>query len=319
MTIKSILVASVAVMDMHRANSGQNQLGNATAIKRRPDGRVYISGQMQRHAFFSALDRLNDGHTLDGGPAAGRATYVSTGDGTSFQVETDLRADLGGFLLTAVNGEAGRRTSPVSATPAVALEASHTVRDMLLRLSTQDDNQNIATMEMSQSDRMAAAFSLDCAALSTSKRHTFEAKATDKGLHVDTTVVQHATDAERLRRAALFLEATRYVTDYASQARNATTGEPQQVLIVLDPVHARKAARYFRAPEAEQANLLAELDARGARYFEGDDRTAEGRSVHEAYAEALDTLRTHGITGGGHETMTYAETFEAMADFRETT
>ena len=84
-----ILVTSVARMDMHRANNGQNLLGNATAIKRRNDGRVYISGRMQRHALFESIGRLNDNPD----------TYVSNGDATSFMIETDLRADLGGFAI----------------------------------------------------------------------------------------------------------------------------------------------------------------------------------------------------------------------------
>ena len=102
MSIKTILVTSVAPMDMHRANSGQNYLGNATAIKRRNDGRVYISGQMQRHALFSAIDRLNDNPD----------TMVSNGDGTSFMIETDLRADLGGFMHTEISGEPGPPYEP---------------------------------------------------------------------------------------------------------------------------------------------------------------------------------------------------------------
>jgi len=293
-------------MDMHRANSGQNLLGNATAIKRRNDGRVYISGQMQRHALFTSIDRLNDNPD----------TYVSNGDGTSFMIETDLRADLGGFFLTEIAGEPGRRTSPVSAMPAVALEASDTVSDMLLRLSTQDDKQNIATMELSESDEMCAALSLDCTALSTSKRHTYEAKATNKGIHVGTEVVQHVDDAERKRRASLFLKATRFMMDYSSQARNATTAEPQSVLIVLDPVHSRKAARYFRAGATERQHIIADLKARGARHFMGDDTIAEGLSVREAYEQAQDALDGATLAGGSETVLPYAETFEAMEDFR---
>lgn len=306
MEIKTILVTSLARMDMHRANSGQNLLGNATAIKRRNDGRVYISGQMQRHALFQSIDRLNDEPD----------TYVSNGDGTSFMIERDLRADLGGFFLTEISGEPGRRTSPVSAMPAVALEPSDTVSDMLLRLSTQDDNQNIATMELSESDEMCAALSLDCTTLSTSKRHTYEAVATNKGIHVGTEVIQHVDDAERKRRATLFLKATRFMMDYSSQARNATTAEPQRVLIVLDTVHSRKAARYFPAGETERKIILQDLEARGARYFIGDDTSPEGLSVREAYHKALQALEEATLAGGSETVLPYAETFEAMKQFR---
>jgi CRISPR-associated protein Cst2 len=123
MEIKGILVTLLAPMSDHIANGGEKVLGNASSIKRRPDGRVYISGQMQRHALFSAIERLNlsDGDRAD--------TYVSNGDGVTTVVERDLRADLGGFLQTQKETYSGRRTAPLSATPAVALEPSETGRD----------------------------------------------------------------------------------------------------------------------------------------------------------------------------------------------
>lgn len=75
------------------------------------------------------------------------------------------------------------------------------------------------------------------------------------------------------------------MNDYANQARNAVCGEPQQVFIVLDNVLSRKAARYFEAEETERENILRELDARGAAYFIGDDRTKN--SVMMAYNDAI--------------------------------
>lgn len=293
-------------MDMHRANNGQNLLGNATAIKRRNDGRVYIAGQMQRHALFQSIDRLNDNSD----------TYVSNSDGTSFMIERDLRADLGGFAFMEIPGEPGRRTGSVSAMTAVALEPSNTISDLLLRLSTQDDDQDIVTMEISESDEMCGSFSLDCRTLSTSKRHTYEPRATKRGIHVGTEIVQHVDDAERKRRARLFLEATRFVMDYSSQSRNATTAEPQRVLLVLDPVYSRKATRYFWAEEPERKNIIEDLKARGARYFLGDDTTAEGLSVREAYEQAQAVLDEATLAGGSDTVLPYAETFEAMAPFR---
>ena len=313
MSIQSILVTSVAPMEMHRANSGQNELGNASAIKRRPDGRVYISGQMQRHALFEAIEALNQED--DDAPDD---TYVSNGDATTFMVEKDLRADLGGFMITDIEGEPGRRTAPVSATPAVALEQSDTVRDLLLRLSTQDDSQNIATMELSQDDDMRSAFHLDCTTLSTSKRYTYQAPdEDDRGLHVDTEHVRHASYEERERRARLFLKATRYINAYASQARNATTGEPQRVFIVLDTRLSRKAARYYDMNETEQERLKSELDERGAKYYEGDDTNPDADSVQEAYTSALKTLNERGIVDWAEETMDYANTFEALEELED--
>jgi len=80
------------------------------------------------------------------------------------------------------------------------------------------------------------------------------------------------------------------LNDYANQARNATTGEPQKVLIVLDSRLSRKASRYFDMSDAEQENLFAELDARDAEYFHGDDTTTDGHSVFEAYDAAADEM-----------------------------
>lgn len=311
MDIKTVLVTSVADMDMHRANSGQNQLGNVSAIKRRPDGRVYISGQMQRHALFSALRELNRDD-----PNAPEDVYVSSGDGTTHKVEIDLRADLGGFLLTDVEGEGGRRTAPVSATPAVALDESDTVRDLLLRLNNQSGDNNIATMETSQHDRMRMAYSLDCTSLSTSVQHEYEAPENgDQGMHVGTTHVRHVDEEERERRAHLFLEATRFVTDYASQSRNSATGEPEEVLIVLDPRISRKATQFFSMEEAQQKNVLDELESRNARYFRGDDTTHEGLSVHDAYEKAREVIEEEGIAAHASEgPRPYAETYEAVKE-----
>lgn len=134
MHIKGILVTLLAPMSDHIANGGEKILGNASSIKRRPDGRVYISGQKQRHALFSAMDRLNR-ESSDSGK-----TYVSNGDGVTTLVETDLRADLGGFLQTSKENYSGRRTAPLTATPAVALQESEVGRDLLIRLKVNPDD-----------------------------------------------------------------------------------------------------------------------------------------------------------------------------------
>src|SRR5438445_13152148 len=107
MEIKGILVTIIAPMTDHIANGGEKILGNASSIKQRPDGRVYISGQKQRHALFSAIERLNWSDSERG------KTYVSNGDGVTTIIENDLRADLGGFLQTQKDSYSGRRTAPL--------------------------------------------------------------------------------------------------------------------------------------------------------------------------------------------------------------
>lgn len=288
MIIKGILVTMLAPMSDHIANAGEKLLGNASSIKRRPDGRAYISGQMQRHALFSALDRLNADDENRG------QTYVSNGDGVTNVVEIDLRADLGGFLQTSKETYSGRRTAPVSATPAVALEASSIGRDLLIRLKMEAEGdsrgQAVATREFSQDDTMLMSFFVDVSAVGIRKRFRYE-----KELHVRTEYVRHITEEERRRRIRLALDATATLTDYANQARNATSGEPQQVLLVFDTRLSRKASRYFKAPPIEQGNILAELTARKAVYFLGDDTAKNGDSTAVAYQKAQNFLASNTL------------------------
>ena len=289
MNIKSILVTSSVPMRDHAANRGEKLLGNASSIKRRPDGKVYISGQMQRHVLFSAIDRLN---AEDGG-----STYVANGDGVSTNIERDLRSDLGGFLDTRKGDYSGRRTAPLTATPAVARDTSSVGRDLLVRLKNDSNEgdtkkQALATNEYSQEDMMVMNFHLDVGAIGLTKAFRYENE-----YHVATDYQLHITPEEKQRRVELFLEATRTMNDFANQARHAVSGEPQQVLIVLDNRHSRKAIRYFTSTsDKEKANIIKELDNRNALYFLGDD-TGEitEDSVDDAYTEALEAIKEHSL------------------------
>ena len=286
MEIKGILVTALAPFENHIANGGEKLLGNASSIKRRPDGRVYVSGQMQRHVLFSAIDRLN---TSDPDK---KETFVSNGDGISNLIENDLRADMGGFMHPSKGDYSGRRTAPLSVTPAVALGESSVGRDLLVRIkfdqTSDSKDQALATKEFSEHDLMHMNFFLDISALSISK--AFEYK---NSFNLGTKYFKHADEIERKRRANLYLEATKSMNDYASQARNAVSGEPQKVLIVMDTILSRKASRYFVASEQEQENILAELKARGAEYFFGDDTTEN--SVYMAYQKALNFLKSNTL------------------------
>lgn len=303
MEIKGILVSALAPFENHIANGGEKLLGNAGSIKRRPDGRVYVSGQMQRHVLFSAIDRLNmdDPDKED--------TFVSTGDGTTNQIEKDLRADMGGFMHPSAGNYSGRRTAPLSVTPAVAMKESEVKNDLLVRVkndnSSESKEQALATKEFSQSDLMNMNFFLDVTTLSITKVFKYEG-----GFNIDTKYIKHAKDSERKRRAKLYLEATRYMNDYANQARNAVCGEPQQVIIVFDTVLSRKACRYFTADEPERNNILAELDERNAKYFIGDDKTE--KTVAKAYKEALGFLYENPLynpAGDDNSVQTFAQAF----------
>ena len=287
MEIKGILITLLAPMNDHIANGGEKILGNASSIKQRPDGRVYISGQKQRHALFSAMERLNFEDSQRNG------TYVSNGDGITTIIENDLRADLGGFLQTKKESYSGRRTAPLTATPAVALKPSEVGRDLLIRLKVvtgdESKDQALATREYSQADVMLMNFFIDVSAVSIRKDFTYEGE-----MHLATRYVKHVSEDERKRRIRLTLDATNSLTDYANNARNATTGEPQKVLIVFDTKLSRKAARYFNAEDTERQNILRELEKRDAVHFYGDD-TADGDSVFDAYEKALNFLNENTL------------------------
>jgi CRISPR-associated protein Cst2 len=263
---------------------------------------VYVSGQMKRHVLFSAIDRIN---TTDPDK---RDTFVSNGDGISNLIEKDLRADMGGFMHPSKGDYSGRRTAPLSVTPAVAVGVSEVGRDLLVRIrfDESDDakDQALATKEFSEYDLMHMNFFLDISGLSVSK--AFEYK---KSFNLGTKYFKHAGDDERKRRARLYLEATKSMNDYASQARNAISGEPQKVLIVFDTILSRKASRYFVAGEQEQKNIIEELTARGAKYFLGDDTTE--KSVHKAYKEALEYLASNTLydPAKGTEVVTFEQAF----------
>jgi CRISPR-associated protein Cst2 len=302
MEIKGILVTALAPFENHIANGGEKLLGNASSIKRRPDGRVYVSGQMQRHVLFSAIDRLNHSDPKRGD------TFVSNGDGVSNQIEKDLRADMGGFMHPSKGDYSGRRTAPLSATPAVAMKISEVGHDLLVRVrmdSTSDaKEQALATKEFSEYDLMQMNFFLDISALSISKAFTYEG-----GFNLGAKYFKHADNEERKRRACLYLKATKSMNDYASQARNAVSGEPQQVLIVFDTVLSRKASRYYTANETDRKNILAELDSRNAKYFIGDDNS--DHSVAKAYGEALIFLQENTLfdPSDGAEVTTFQQAF----------
>ena len=297
MKIKSILVSSMAPMNDHAANRGEKLLGNASSVKRRPDGRAYISGQMQRHVLFSAIDRLNEDHAQRGN------TYVANGDGPSTEIDKDLRSDLGGFLATNKGNYSGRRTAPVSATPAVALKSSTIGRDLLVRLKMNTEKganqkQALATNEFSTRDEMVMNFHLDVGAVGIIKEYKYENES-----HVETIYQSAIDDDEHRRRIELFLEATASMTDYANQARNAISGEPNKVLIVFDNKMSRKASRYFQVEttDIEKENILEELTTRGALVCLGDDTSKIGLSVAKAYRLALEALKNNELYRPAYE------------------
>ena len=288
-SVKAILVSVIAPMSNHVANGGEKLLGNASSIKQRLDGRVYISGQMQRHALFSAIERLNWDQSINEGSVA---TYVANGDAPSTEIEKDIRSDLGGYLSTSKGDYSGRRVAPVTATPAVALKPSQITRDLLVRLKMNEDakaeqKQALATNEFSEDDNMLMHFFLDFNLAGVQKQYSYENER-----HVQTAIQRLVEPEERKRRAQLFLEATGSLTDYAMQARFATSAEPQKVLIVFDTKLSRKAVRYFadNSTDAERKNILRELDARDAQCFLGDDTTEDGMSVFDAYQKAFNVL-----------------------------
>ena len=129
-------------------------------------------------------------------------------------------------------------------------------------------------------------FFLDVTSLSIYKTYEY-----DGNFHVKTIAHKFANESERKRRARIFLEATRFLNDYANQA----CGEPQKVFIVFDPKLSRKASRYFKASETEQERIKEELTDRGAVFFYGDDTDEKFDSVLTAYKKAMQFLNENEL------------------------
>ena len=192
------------------------------------------------------------------------------------------------------------------------MRPSEVGRDLLIRLKVNEDKQSersqaLATREFSQGDDMLMNFFVDVGAVSIRRRCTYE-----KEMHLKTQYVKHVPEAERKRRIRLALESTGVLTEYANNARNATSGEPQKVLIVFDTRLSRKASRYFTGSEIERKNLLSELGKRGAVCFFGDDTSDGGDSVADAYEKALAFLDANDLydPAGGDEHIITTEEFE---------
>lgn len=279
--IQGILVSIIAPFENHIANGGEKLLGNASSIKRRPDGRVYIAGQMQRHVFFSALNKLNK---ADGAPGN---TFVSNADGISEDLLHDLRADLGGYMHTEQGSLSTRRTGSLSVTMAVAKEESNVKNDLVNMVAINPDkNPTIATKEFSQHDDMIMNFYLDMNTLSVTENPDYS-----NNYNIIVNYDGHGiSKAERMRRVKLFLQSTAMMNDYANQSRNAVCGEPRQVIIVFDTIASRKASRYWEADCIERNNIIKELKGRDAKIFIGDDKTEN--SVFDAYTEAYKELKS---------------------------
>lgn len=279
--IQGILVSIIAPFENHIANGGEKLLGNASSIKRRPDGRVYVAGQMQRHVFFSALNRLNKVEKDS------NETFVSNADGISEDLLHDLRADLGGFMHTEQGNLSSRRTGALSVTMAVAKEESKVKNDLLNRVDAGSGNAPaIATKEFSQHDDMIMNFYLDMNSLCVTEIPEYEG-----GYNVKINYDGHdISETERKRRVKLFLQSTALMNDYANQSRNAVCGEPRQVIIVFDTIASRKASRYWEANDIEKKNLVEELKDRDAKYWIGDDTTE--KSVLKAYKSAYQELES---------------------------
>ena len=303
--IVGILVSLIAPFENHIANGGEKLLGNASSIKRRPDGKVYISGQMQRHVFFSALKRINDiekkSFTSNGNNEEFdiTKTFVSNADGITNDIAHDLRADLGGYMHTSEGENSARRTGALSVTVAVAKDESKVKNDLLNRVAIQPNlNPALATKEFSQHDDMIMNFYLDLNTLSITENPIYappkkdskdDKDSKDGGWMVKMEYIDHVKNsAERKRRAKLFLKATALMNDYANQSRNAVCGEPEKVIIVFDTIASRKASRYLIASEMVRTNIKTELETRGAKLIIGDDETEE--PVYKAYEEALEYI-----------------------------
>ena len=318
--IRELVVAMLVPMDHAAPNNGEKPFGNQTSVKMDPLGRPYVSGQSLRSVIANAMRNLmaSDPRWAD--------YFMPNGDGTSGDILRDVRADAFGVLLLPAKEYPIRRMSPLSATPLVSVRPVELGRDLTVRFNQNPTNEVKSTKVEKERDRRAAAaaagpddpevaettkkqdqaflireyvpymdlggsVSVDLSRLGVTERFTYGGN-----LHLDTEYVKSYDDAHRLMRALLILEGVFSMTDFANSARNAVSGEPQKVLIVLDPMHRRKVARYFQTDNlVERERFLIEVEARGGRYFLGDDTDANAPSVFQAYTQAVECLSASEI------------------------
>lgn len=277
--IKSICISQVAVFDMHAANNGEKTLGNQSAVKKLPNGGAYVSGQMIKRAIMESYRKNFD--LLPG-------EYLSEPDAkTNCDITNDVAADLRGFMDPDANR---KRPSPIAtqvAQPINKNSLNETILDLLTCFKRNQQN-SMVQREISIKDELLFNFNIDVERVGVSD-DVFSISQKDKTF--ERFYISHIPEDKRKQRVINALNALYYLNSFANQSRNAINGSPNKVIIVVDPIHSRKAFDFWKGSEKVRQSILDELKDRGAKYFIGDDEKKESKlSAYEAYKAATECL-----------------------------
>ena len=283
--LKSIIVTYKSPFELHIANGGEKAAGNMSTVKKTDNGRVYISGQKQKYLFFRSLDEINK---TEGSP---NDTYVSNGNAVFTDIQKNLRADFGGYMIPKGEAYLGKRVAPVSATFCVATAASKTFNDLLVRLNDMDMKGIMpANKEVSEYDEMHGSFHLNVDSLGVKYYDNV-----DKNMNVGKVYKAFYSEEEKLRRIKMFIKASTCLTGYSNSARNMVSGEPSEVIIAFMPNHSNKISRYYseHTTDTERDAILKQVIQMGGVVFRGCDN--EEVTVYDCVELALAEIENWNI------------------------
>jgi CRISPR-associated protein Cst2 len=295
--LKGISMIWLSKTDLSNLNAGEGGGGNVTELKTYDNGRKpYASGQSVRHAIRQAVDRNNQG------------VFECTPESPCGNVKECWLCDMFGYLNPKLGEGFDRRWSPIKVTPALGQIASEIVTDMLIRMSDKtksdgkpesvkeetliqmdDESENDEEKEEkvgSKDQRIAyvqimsnvyrIGLSLDVANLGKVIKPIYEGKGKDQKFRGWEIVKDKSIDSEeRKNRAIALLYAIGGITDFAKQARNATSLSPDVFIAGMHPRYSHRILRALALDDKGNVNpdelrvILQDLQDDGVKLFFG--------------------------------------------------
>lgn len=254
-----------------------NVNANEDGMPKNVNGKTYISGQKIRYMILEKMkDFLKEGDN----------TEISTGDSATGDIATDIRSDLGGYMI-AKKGKGERaktRKSPINVAFAYAKEASDYFDDLFVRFKNDntpenddDTKQVINSKRYSTEDIIPINVQLNVDEVGRNKE--FEI---DGGKFVSEKNNLLISTEEKLRRIEMFIRSSVELVGLANTSRNATSNTPDRVFISFS--ENREFNDYFNKSSIEQDNYR----KRNPIHFIGDNSTEV--SVNDAVEKAVEYL-----------------------------
>lgn len=319
--IQSIGLISLFEMRNHNVNAGEDKNPKSAA------GHTTISGQKIRHCLFSAADRIN---RLD---ADKGRSYVSNGDGINWDITTDIRGDIGGYLFAQNNDKVKEndseaiivpeflksRVGPMSVPMSVALDKRMLAEDLFVRFESpwnrasksvkengvQTNEQRINGLPFSVRDMMPIGWQLDVPRVGCVTTARYKS-----GLNLEVSYKRLVPMSETKRRIALMISASEFMMGFANRGRMDVSNKPVSTVVVFDTVQSNEHYLFFSYTQAERDRYVAEVQARGGKVF----ISTETVSVRETFQAALDFLGKADIVDLSDETMSYDQITKLHTD-----